>query len=251
MNRDLHWIRRTQIPDFAARLCDLLESRLPLAVPSDGAEDDWNLVGAAILAASARHLRAIAHLKATFPSAVIGWQLVRSLFEYVVTYGWIAADRGVHTKRWLKYDYAYRLRLDDDLRAFGDGVLDDGNRDRLAAYEPDLDPMRSVAERAREADARWGERFDELGLPEDLGRFVRLYPLIYRNGSRFTHPSSHVVQAFVHGDSPALTVGDEQPAERDLALIGSALLAAALAVACDAGQSLGLTLDEIRGALSA
>lgn len=67
------------MPALAERLCSLVESRLPLTVDSDGSEEDWNVVGPAILAAAARHLRAIAHLQATLPSAVVGWQLVRSM----------------------------------------------------------------------------------------------------------------------------------------------------------------------------
>src|SRR4051812_41673100 len=137
------------MPDFAAQLCDLLESRLPLTVASDGAEDDWDVVGPAILAAAGRHLRAVAHLKATFPSAVIGWQLVRSLFEYVVTYAWIAIDPDDYAKRWLKYDYVYRLKLEDDLRALGAGLLDDAERDRIVAFSPDVISMPNVPDRAR------------------------------------------------------------------------------------------------------
>ena len=39
------------MPALAERLCSLVESRLPLTVDSDGSEEDWNVVGPAILAA--------------------------------------------------------------------------------------------------------------------------------------------------------------------------------------------------------
>jgi hypothetical protein len=91
------------VPDFADRLCTLVESRLPLTVESDGSQDDWDVVGPAILVAAARHLRAIAHLQERFPSGVIGWQLLRSLFEYVTSYPWVAADAEARAARWLKY----------------------------------------------------------------------------------------------------------------------------------------------------
>lgn len=80
--------------------------------------------------------------------------------------------------------------------------------------------------------------------------FRRLYPLIYRNGSRFTHPSSHVVAALVRGDPPQLSVGEEGLLERDLALVGSAILAIGLAVATTATPALTLTLDAVREAHS-
>ncbi len=127
------------MPDFAAQLCDLLESRLPLTVESDGSEDDWDVVGPAMLAAAGRHLRAIAHLKATFPSGVVSWQLVRSMFEYVATYAWIAAERETRAKRWLKADYQQRLKLDDDLGSLvGERLLDEQNRQRVSEFGPAL-----------------------------------------------------------------------------------------------------------------
>lgn len=85
------------VADFADRLASLLESRLPVVVDSEGAEDDWIVVGPALLAASTRHLRAIVHVQLSFRSGVIGWQLVRSIYEYVVTYAWIAGNPEART----------------------------------------------------------------------------------------------------------------------------------------------------------
>jgi hypothetical protein len=240
------------MPDFAAQLCDLLESRLPLTVESDGSEDDWDVVGPAMLAAAGRHLRAIAHLKATFPSGVVSWQLVRSMFEYVATYAWIAAEPETHAKRWLKADYQQRLKLDDDLGSLGERLLDEQNRQRISEFGADITEMPgSLIDRTTQADQAWSDRFEELGpLTEDMRSFRRLYPLIYRNASRFTHPSSHVVAAFVIGNPSGLSVGEEHPLERDLALVGSAILAIGLAIATTATSALVLTLDEIREALS-
>jgi hypothetical protein len=239
------------MPDFAAQLCDLLESRLPLTVESDGSEDDWDVVGPAMLAAAGRHLRAIAHLKATFPSGVVSWQLVRSMFEYVATYAWIAAEPETRAKRWLKADYQQRLKLDDDLGSLGERLLDEQNRQRVSEFGADITEMPgSLIDRTTQADQAWSDRFEELGpLTEDMRSFRRLYPLIYRNASRFTHPSSHVVAAFVIGNPSGLSVGEERPLERDLALVGSAILAIGLAIATTATPALVLTLDEIREAL--
>jgi hypothetical protein len=240
------------VPDFAAQLCDLLESRLPLTVESDGSEDDWDVVGPAMLAAAGRHLRAIAHLKATFPSGVVSWQLVRSMFEYVATYAWIAAEPETRAKRWLKADYQQRLKLDDDLGSLGERLLDEQNRQRVSEFGADITEMPgSLIDRTTQADQAWSDRFEELGpLPEDMRSFRRLYPLIYRNASRFTHPSSHVVAAFVIGNASRPSVGEEPPLERDLALVGAAILAIGLAIATTATPALVLTLDEIREALS-
>ena len=56
--------------------------------------------------------------------------------------------------------------------------------------------------------------------------------------------------AFVIADASRLSVGEEPPLERDLALVGSAILAIGLAIATTATSALVLTLDEIREALS-
>jgi len=54
------------VPDFGDCVAALLEAKLPLSVESDGAEDDWDVVGPALVAVTTRHLRAVAHLQAAF-----------------------------------------------------------------------------------------------------------------------------------------------------------------------------------------
>lgn len=229
--------------DFADRLCALVESRLPLTVESDGSEDDWNVVGPAILAAAARHLRGISHLQETFPSAVIGWQLVRSMFEYVVTYAWVAADPATRTQQWLKYDYVYRLKLHNDFRELGETFLEEADRQRVEGFLPDVAEMPDLVSRTRAADETWAEPLQELEdyLPEENRSFRRLYPVIYRNGSRFTHQSSHVVNALVTGNPPELVVDGERRLERDLTVIPTGILTAGLAIAVTATPALELT----------
>lgn len=231
----------------------LFEARLPLAVESDGHEDDWNLIGPAMLAGAARHLRTIVHLQKRVPSAVIGWQLVRSMFEYVATYSWIAADPPTRAEQWLKSDYVQRLKLDNDFRQLGEEYLTEDARRRVADFRPEAAEMPgSLVDRTKQADEVWADQVRELAgvLPEENRSFRALYPLIYRNGSRFTHPSSHAVNAFVSGAVPRLAVSEEKPLERDLALIGSGILALGLAVAVTATPALGLNLDEIQAALT-
>jgi hypothetical protein len=236
-------------------LCSLVESQLPLTVESDGSEDDWNVVGPTMLVAAVRHLRAIVHVQETFPSGVIGWQLARSMFEYVTTYAWVAAEPETRTKQWLKYDYVYRAKLDNDFRELGTTFLENADRDRVLAFLPGVAPMPDMVQRCNGADEAWAERLRDLNdtldgnWPEEFQSFRRLYPIIYRNGSRFTHPSSHVVAAFVTGNPPQPVVGDEKPLERDLRIIGSGILAIGLAVAVSATLRLNLTVDEIVAAL--
>jgi hypothetical protein len=101
-----------------------------------------------MIVASTRQLRAIVHVEETSPSRVIGWQLVRSMFEYVTTYAWVAAESETRTKRWLKYDYEQRRKLDDDFRELGDALLDDDDeRERIGGFLPDVQPMPNLVQR--------------------------------------------------------------------------------------------------------
>jgi hypothetical protein len=239
--------------DYADRIASLVERRLPLPVESAGDEDDWSLVGPALLAAATRHLRTFGHLQAEFPPGVVAWQLLRTMFEYVTAFAWIAADPELRIRRWLKYDYGQRVKVDNDLRSLGDdSILDAASRGRLIAYEPDLDSMPGFVELAREADEAWAATLEQIDghVPEDLRRFRLQYVWIYRNGSRFTHPSSHVVDAFVGGHPPDLAIGDEQPLERDLAVIATAVLGLGLTIAVSAGPAFQLRVEEIAEALS-
>jgi hypothetical protein len=175
------------------------------------------------------------------------------MFEYVATYAWVASDPATLTERWLKSDYVQRLKLDNDFRELGETFLEEADRERVAGFRPDVEEMPgSLVDRAKTADEAWAATLQGLDgyLPEENRSFRALYPLIYRNGSRFTHPSSHVVDAFATGNPPQLIVGKEKPLERDLALIGSAILALGLAVAVTGTPALGITVDEIRQALT-
>jgi hypothetical protein len=245
--------KNPSVPDPADRLCSLVESRLPLTVESDGSQDDWSVVGPTILVAATRHLRAIAYLQETFPSRVIGWQLLRSLFEYVTTYAWVTVDPVTRAPQWLKYDYEYRLKLANDFRQLGEEFVEEVERQQIEGALPGVVAMPDLLSRTRTADEAWAEPLQTLDgyLPEENRSFRRLYPLIYRNGSQFTHPSSHVVERFVtRGGDHHLVVGEEKESERDLALIGSGTLAAGLAIAVTATPALGISLGEIQQALS-
>lgn len=242
------------MPNFPDQLASLLESRLPLAVTSDGREDDWAVDGPALLAAACRHLRALERLQSEFPSSLVGWQLLRSMYEYVTTYAWIAVDPDDRAPKWLKSDYRERLKLLNDYVELGQELLAEDDRDRVAAIaEGAVEAMpRSLVDRAKAADSAWEATLRELDgyLPEENRSFRALYPLIYRGGSRYTHPTTHGVATFVSGDPPRLAVGAEKGLERDLALVGSGILALGLAIATVATLSLGIPIADIRTALS-
>ena len=242
-----------RVTHFADRLGSLLESRLPVVVDSAGAEDDWAVVGPALLAASTRHLRAIVQVQCSLSSGLIGWQLVRSMYEYVVTYAWIAAKPEARSRLWLKADYEQRIKFEDDVANFEGPLLDENQRERIQAYIAHTSmSMPGLPDRATDVDSRWAHAFGEVEahLPEQFRGFRKLYPLIYRNGSRFTHPTTHGVNALVSAQPRRLGVGTECPTKRDLGVIAAGILSLGLAVAVTATPAIRLTYDHIEGALS-
>lgn len=160
--------------------------------------------------------------------------------------------RGAH-RLWLKADYEQRIKLDADVARVGGALLDEKQSERIQAYVAQTSTsMPGVPDRATDVDSRWAHAFGEVEahLPEQFRSLRMLYPLIYRNGSRFTHPTTHGVDAFVTGHPRRLGVGNERPIERDLGVIAAGVLGLGLAVAVTATPSLQLAYEHIDIALS-
>lgn len=239
--------------DFSNQIASLVEGTLPVEVDSEGRQDDWEVDGPALLVAATRQLRALEHLQEEFPSALVGWQLLRSMYEYITTYAWIAVDPDVRAHQWMVSDYKERVKLLDNYAELGQELLPEEDRDRLTEVADSGDAMpRSLVDRARDADAAWEETLRGLQdrLPEDGRSFSALYPLIYRGGSRFTHPTTHGVAAFVDENRRPVTIGDEKELRSDLTVVGASILALGLTVATDATPGLGIAFEDIRGACS-
>jgi hypothetical protein len=75
----------------------------------------------------------------------------------------------------------------------------------FTANAPELNDMPSFVNRAHEADEVWAETLQQLDgcVLEEVRRFRLQYVWIYRNGSRVTHPSSRIVDAFASGNPPS------------------------------------------------
>jgi hypothetical protein len=195
--------------------------------------DDWSLAGPAILAAAAGTLDAILTLR-TLEHELDESNLLRGLYEYSVTFAWIAADPDVRIQRWLKYDYSERLRTDADFRAAGTPLLDDDVRVELEAYGAGVRMMPDLASRSDAADASWSAMLTEQ-LPQvgEQVSFRGLYRLIFRGSSGFTHPTTRALTRFVSGGDGHYQVSVERPYTGAIAT-ASFVLALALLVASEA-----------------
>jgi Family of unknown function (DUF5677) len=141
-----------------------------------------------------------------------GRTLVRSLYEQVVTFAWIAIDPGPHYSRWFAQSLWEDLRLHNDAMRYGERVLSDDEvattRQLLKLDQAEADedaeaaactrPRRRktpdpqillphVTDRAHEADVYWSLRIRGLhGAGHMLG-FRGLYLPAFRTTSRSVH----------------------------------------------------------------
>ena len=137
-----------------------------------------------------------------------GRNLIRSLYEQVVTFAWIAVDPRARYSRWMAESVWEDLRLHNDATSFGERVLTDEevarSRQLLGFDEKTADrddagcqPSRKrpeadrllppVPERASDVDAHWSTRIAGLHAPGHLLSFRGLYLPAYRQFSRSTH----------------------------------------------------------------
>jgi hypothetical protein len=115
-------------------LTALVRPYLPVDGLVHGPADAWPLVGPALIA------RATGRLEAILALVPLGREgdadtLLRSLYERVTTFAWLAGEPGEERmRRWLKSDCEARLRADEDCRKVGVKILDDDGR----KWPPDM-----------------------------------------------------------------------------------------------------------------
>jgi Family of unknown function (DUF5677) len=242
------------VPTPSENLVALVKMRLPLSIENSGVLNDWKVVGPGLIAASTKHVQAIDAIQQRDPSALVQWTLIRSLFEYVATFAWIAGDTRERAKGWLAHEFEQRIKLHNDFVAEGQRpILSEETLESFKAFiDEAAEAMPGLKDRTIKADDEWHVAFDAIAdlLPEDYRRLALLYAMFFRNGSRFTHPTSDAVALFVTGRDP-LVLGDEQPLERDLSLLACSLLALGLVIASTAVPELNLSVADIRTALGA
>jgi hypothetical protein len=153
---------------------------------------------------------------------VDGRTLVRSLYEQVVTFAWVAIDPGAHYIRWLGQALWNDLQLHNDASEFGVAVMapdevvhtkqllglgDDEREDNQAAECGMPRPRRSrpasdrllppVPERAHAADVHWSSRIEGLHPPHHMLSFRGLYPVAFRVPSRAVHGAAGALGFYI------------------------------------------------------
>jgi hypothetical protein len=175
------------------------------AAPQNGRElHNWDVVAPAMLFSAASCLLSLRWLAETpaprrEQDASI---LLRRLYEHVVCFAWIAANPETNAKRWVAYDYRYRLASDTELQRLGKAGLDAAQRAAFTAYRQANTDMPPLEQRAREADVYWlpklAHHLDDRPNANRMFSLEDEYVSIYRSTSTNTHPSPRSLFAYVN-----------------------------------------------------
>lgn len=234
--RESH-VRTTQVLALVSRY-------LPQAKHSLGEHTDWNTAGPALMARATRSLQAIAVLQGGLFNADAG-VVLRTMFEHVVTFAWLAADPSDRLPAWVKYDRQKRIAADNDARAAGDSLLNDQER---ASFQQEIDTCSGnfpdLAARAHAADVHWSALLEQHPGPESRYSFRGMYRVLYRHTSALTHVTPYGLHAFIAGDPPNLIIGGELvPEEFNSFTLAPAVLGSGLVIS---GEALGWpTFEEL------
>jgi hypothetical protein len=180
-------------------LRELTSCFLPRTMVCAGDHGDWPLTGFAMLARACGTTESVLALAAERRATDAG-ALSRTLFEEVVTFAWIAIDPAVNAAAWVRWDRRQRIKLDNDLSDKGAApLLTPQVRQRFEAVVASGPMMpENLAERAADADAHWAPRVGPIEANGTSERsFRRMYRIVYRTDSQYTHAAVRSVEPFV------------------------------------------------------
>lgn len=214
MDDDLNFIR--------GRLRGLLAIAteiLPREVVGTREHGEWLVTGPAFVARAARSLEAIAHLmQKRFDTD--GYVVLRTLYETIVRFAWIAADPTARMPRWLKWDRLSRLNAEQALANVGDPRLMPAETRAIFEQESNAvdQGMPSLQAIVGDADSYWSSRINSHGGPSTPYGLSGLYRILYAHTSAIAHGNAMALQSFVGSKSPGVLVvlsgeliGEDQP----------------------------------------
>lgn len=168
-----------QIAEGASELVRIVRSQLPMRFYAG--ETWWSIFGAASLARMCDTVESLMDAMAARRDAD-AHDLVRSLYDQVVAFGWIAIDPDRRHQRWIDGAGAEMLALHREAEAFGETVL---TEDELVVAEQ-AERLPPMIERAADVDEYWGKRAPRTHVPDAAVSFRHLYLTLFRVGSGTT-----------------------------------------------------------------
>lgn len=192
------------------RLAQIADELFPKVIPSNGEHSEWLVTGPALVARATRSLFAMRALRqGRFDGDA--FTLLRSLYEHLTRFAWIAIDPPAHIQIWLKWDRKERLKADNDAKQVDERFFSEETR---AYFEADRDavgddPM-DLYSQAKAADAYWAAVIGVTDPKERYG-FAGMYRTVYRWGSAVAHGTAFSLDTIITGSVPGTrTVGIER-----------------------------------------
>jgi hypothetical protein len=147
----------------------------------------WSLVAPGLLVHATSCLRSIVFRLGPDGAHNDASRLLRSLYDHVLTFAWLASDPPGLLPVWRKADLEERLKIDREVRGAGDQLLADADRDQMehdvAGIEGDAPDL---ASKAVAADRHWAPRIGPFRA-DGLGSFRGLYTILFRQHSGLVH----------------------------------------------------------------
>lgn len=151
--------------------------------------NNWQVASGGILLRAKRSLQAIIHL-AEGPYVCDAATLMRSLYEHVVTFAWLAVDPAERLPRWIRADAQNRLQAHDELAKLGDGFLNSADEQHFRGLVAAGKGMPRLPVVSREADDHWSKVLDRVhSRADERYGFAGLYRAMYRVTSKYVHPT--------------------------------------------------------------
>lgn len=212
-----------EIESATDELLALVAERLPERFDPRGAPI-WRAALTALLARMAGILESMRHLARPERQAD-ALILLRSLYEHLVTFLWLAADPKPRVEDWYGHTLRRRRAVALEAAAYGvEGVMSD---DELRAAE-EAENLKPLQQLARDVDAFWGPRIKGLYVqpasgPKHLLTLEGLYLGIFRLASRSAHATVESVNPWVREEGDGHLLVTRQPQASDLTWSGLAI----------------------------
>ncbi|MGH3429981.1 MAG: DUF5677 domain-containing protein, partial [Mycobacteriales bacterium] len=171
----------------ATALIDLVEGRLEVEGDATGPQTAWPMVGPALLAHATSSLRSIVFRLRPDGAHNDASRLLRSLYDHVVTFAWLAADPPARLALWRKEDLEQRLKIHREFAAAGEQLLPDTDREQMERDVARIEGKApGLASKAAMADKQWIPRIDAIQ-PHGLRSFRGFYTVLFREQSGLVH----------------------------------------------------------------
>jgi hypothetical protein len=200
----------------AEQLIRLVLRRYPQAWYTEGPFNEWPIVSAGLIRRAAQCMAAIVALQpgGFHSDAAV---LMRTLFEHVNVFAWLAVSPNERIGPWLKNDLRQRIAANKALIGNGEkGLITD---EIVAQYEAYMAGVTGTypnpEQQAKDADDHWSAILERQPTWKDAGGFSGMFRVTYRHTSKFAHPTVIGLQTHLTEFGRGVVVLDTEQPEMD------------------------------------